>query len=137
MAAGGGKWAAPWLVTVDLPVTMLHAPYVRGFEGFGRPWSHLEPLIEDVHIREVALGSGYIVTGQAPRTRYWRETRSRADWLPGSFRVPCLRGPAVSGWYAQCAAAARRCRPAGLQQRAGEQARRVDACPVTGVHVVD
>ena len=66
VAAGGGKWAAPWLVGVNLQARMLHAPYVRSFEGFGRPWNHLEPLLEDVHIREVALGSGYIVTGQAP-----------------------------------------------------------------------
>ena len=70
VAAGGGKWAAPWLLAVNLQAWMLHAPYVRSFEGFGRPWNHLEPLIEDVHVREVALGSGYIVTGQAPtRTR--------------------------------------------------------------------
>ena len=67
VAAGGGKWAAQWLVGVNLQARMLHAPYVRSFEGFGRPWSHLEPLLEDVHIREVALGSGYIVTGQAPQ----------------------------------------------------------------------
>ncbi len=66
VAAGGGKWAAPWLVGVNLHARMLHAPYVRSFEGFGRPWHHLEPLLEDVHVREVALGSGYIVTGQAP-----------------------------------------------------------------------
>ncbi len=66
VAAGGGKWAAPWLVAVNLQARMLHAPFVRSFEGFGQPWNHLEPLIEDVHIREVALGSGYIVTGRAP-----------------------------------------------------------------------
>ena len=70
VAAGGGKWAAPWMVAVNLPVTMLHAPYVRSFEGFGRPWHHLEQLLEDVHVRELALGSGYVLTGQAPpRTR--------------------------------------------------------------------
>ena len=69
VAAGGGKWAAPWLMGVNLQARMLHAPYVRSFEGFSRPWSHLEPLLEDVHIRELALGSGYIVTGQAPRAR--------------------------------------------------------------------
>ena len=27
---------------------------------------HLEQLIEDIHVREVALGAGYIVTGQTP-----------------------------------------------------------------------
>jgi SAM-dependent methyltransferase len=70
VAAGGGKWAAPWMVAVNLPVTMLHAPYVRSFEGFERPWHHLEQLLEDVHVRELALGSGYIMTGQVPsRTR--------------------------------------------------------------------
>ena len=70
VAAGGGKWAAPWMVAVNLPVTMLHAPYVRSFEGFGQPWHHLEQLLEDVHVRELALGSGYVLTGKAPpRTR--------------------------------------------------------------------
>jgi len=66
VAAGGGKWAAPWMVAVNLPVTMLHAPYVRSFEGFERPWHHLEQLLEDVHVRELGLGSGYIMTGQVP-----------------------------------------------------------------------
>jgi hypothetical protein len=69
VAAGGGKWAAPWLVAVNLQARMLHAPFVRSFQGFGRRWKHLEPLLEDVHVRELALGSGYIVTGQAPRPR--------------------------------------------------------------------
>jgi trans-aconitate methyltransferase len=66
VAAGGGKWAAPWMVAVNLPVMMLHAPYVRSFEGFQRPWHHLEQLLVDVHVHELALGSGYILTGQAP-----------------------------------------------------------------------
>jgi demethylmenaquinone methyltransferase/2-methoxy-6-polyprenyl-1,4-benzoquinol methylase len=66
VAAGGGKWAAPWMVGMNLQVRALHAPYVRSFGGFGRPWSQLEQVIEDVHVREVAFGSGYIVTGQAP-----------------------------------------------------------------------
>ena len=65
VAAGGGKWAARWMVGVNLQARMLHAPFVRSFEGFDRPWSHLEQLIEDIHVRELALGSGYIVTGQA------------------------------------------------------------------------
>ena len=69
VAAGGGKWAARWLVGVNLYARMLHAPFVRSFEGFGRPWNHLEPLLEDGHVRELALGSGYIVTGRAPRAR--------------------------------------------------------------------
>jgi SAM-dependent methyltransferase len=66
VAAAGGKWAAPWKVAVNLPVTMLHAPYVRSFEGFQRPWRHLEQLLDDVHVQELALGGGYILTGHAP-----------------------------------------------------------------------
>jgi demethylmenaquinone methyltransferase/2-methoxy-6-polyprenyl-1,4-benzoquinol methylase len=66
VAAGGGKWAARWMVGVNLQARMLHAPYVRSFDGFDRPWKHLEQLIEDVQIRELGLGSGYIMTGHAP-----------------------------------------------------------------------
>ena len=66
VAAGGGMWAARWMVGVNLQARMMHAPYVRNFEGFGRPWSHLEQLIEDVHVRQVTFGTGYIMTGQAP-----------------------------------------------------------------------
>jgi demethylmenaquinone methyltransferase/2-methoxy-6-polyprenyl-1,4-benzoquinol methylase len=79
VAAGGGKWA-PWaMMALNLQVRMLHAPYVRNFSGFGRPWNHLEELIEDSHVREVAIGSGYILTGQAPPAQApqsQRETRS-------------------------------------------------------------
>jgi hypothetical protein len=66
VAAGGGKWAAPVMVAVNMQVRMLHAPYVRSFEGFDRPWNLLEQLIEGVHVREMVFGSGYIVTGRAP-----------------------------------------------------------------------
>jgi trans-aconitate methyltransferase len=68
VAAGGGKWAAPAMVALNLQARILHAPYVQSFKGFRRPWSHLEQLIEDVQVREMGLGSGYIVTGQAPQT---------------------------------------------------------------------
>ena len=66
VAAGGGKWAAPVMVAVNMQVRMLHAPYVRSFEGFDRPWDHLEQVIEGVQVHEMAFGSGYIVTGQVP-----------------------------------------------------------------------
>jgi demethylmenaquinone methyltransferase/2-methoxy-6-polyprenyl-1,4-benzoquinol methylase len=66
VAAGGGKWAARWLVGVNMQARILHAPYVRSFEGFDRPWQNLEPLIEDVQLREVAFGSGYVMTGRKP-----------------------------------------------------------------------
>ena len=63
VAAGGGKWAAPVMVAVNSMVKMLHAPYVRDFSGFDRPWRYLERLVEDVQVREMAFGSGYVMTG--------------------------------------------------------------------------
>jgi trans-aconitate methyltransferase len=65
VAAGGGKWAAPAMMAVNLQARMLHGPYVRSFEGFDQPWQHLAQLVEDVQVRELAFGSGYVMTGQA------------------------------------------------------------------------
>jgi ubiquinone/menaquinone biosynthesis C-methylase UbiE len=66
VAAGGGKWAAPLMMAMNWVVRTAHAPYVRSFSGFDRPWQHLEQMVEDVHVREMAFGSGYIMTGRAP-----------------------------------------------------------------------
>ena len=66
VAAGGGKWAAPMMVAVNSMVRMLHAPYVRDFSGFDRPWRYLEQLVEDVQVREMAFGAGYVMTGRKP-----------------------------------------------------------------------
>jgi ubiquinone/menaquinone biosynthesis C-methylase UbiE len=66
VAAGGGKWAPPVMVAVNLLVSTLHAPYVRSFSGFDRPWRYLEQLVEDVHVQEMVFGSGYVMTGHKP-----------------------------------------------------------------------
>ncbi len=66
VAAGGGKWAAPIMMGVNAMVTAMHSPYVRSFEGFDRPWSHLERMTKDVSVREVAFGVGYLLTAQVP-----------------------------------------------------------------------
>ncbi len=66
VAAAGGKWAEPMLMGVNFMISMLHAPYVRSFSGFDRPWRHLEQVLEDVRVREIAFGSGYIMTGRLP-----------------------------------------------------------------------
>ena len=66
VAAGGGKWAAPMMVALNSMTGMLHAPYVRDFSGFDRPWQHLERLVEDVQVQELAFGSGYVMTGRTP-----------------------------------------------------------------------
>jgi len=66
VAAGGGKWAAPMMVALNSMTGMLHAPYVRDFSGFDRPWRRLERLVEDVQVQEMAFGSGYVMTGRTP-----------------------------------------------------------------------
>ena len=66
VAAGGGKWSAPIMVGANMMTSMLHAPYVRSFRGFDRPWGQLEQLVEDVSVREVAFGNGYVMTGRTP-----------------------------------------------------------------------
>ena len=66
VAAGGGKWAGPMMVAVNSMVRALHAPYVRSFTGFDRPWRYLERLVEDVQVQEMAFGSGYVMTGRTP-----------------------------------------------------------------------
>ena len=66
VAAGGGKFAAPIMMGVNAMVKAMHSPYVRSFEGFDRPWSHLEQMTRDVSVREVAFGAGYVLTAQVP-----------------------------------------------------------------------
>jgi demethylmenaquinone methyltransferase/2-methoxy-6-polyprenyl-1,4-benzoquinol methylase len=66
VAAGGGKWASPVMVALNSMVSVLHGPYVRDFSGFDRPWQRLEQLVEDVQVRELAFGSGYVMTGRTP-----------------------------------------------------------------------
>jgi SAM-dependent methyltransferase len=66
VAAGGGKWADPWMVALNLQVRALHAPYVADFEGFDRPWRHLERRIDNLRVHELAFGSGYVAAGRSP-----------------------------------------------------------------------
>jgi SAM-dependent methyltransferase len=66
VAAGGGKWADPWMVALNLQVRALHAPYVADFDGFDRPWRHLERLIDNLRVHELAFGSGYVAVGRSP-----------------------------------------------------------------------
>ena len=66
VASGGGKWAAPWMILLNACVAALHRPCIRSFEGFDRPWSVLAPYLLDLSITEMAMGTGYVATGQVP-----------------------------------------------------------------------
>jgi SAM-dependent methyltransferase len=64
VAATGGKWAPPWAVAVNAGVLALHAPFVRNFAGFHRPWGLLAERVPELHVQEVALGAGYLASGR-------------------------------------------------------------------------
>ena len=64
VAAGGGKWGPPWAIGLNAGVLALHAPYVRDFAGFDRPWTHLAARVPGLAVREVAMGAGYVAFGR-------------------------------------------------------------------------
>lgn len=65
VSAGGGKWAPLWLA-LNAGIAALHAPFVRDFTGFDRPWAKLAERLVDLRVREVALGAGYLAWGRVP-----------------------------------------------------------------------
>jgi ubiquinone/menaquinone biosynthesis C-methylase UbiE len=69
VAATGGKWAPPWAVAVNAGVVALHAPFVRSFAGFDRPWALLAERVPALRVRDVALGGGYLAWGRVPTHR--------------------------------------------------------------------
>jgi SAM-dependent methyltransferase len=64
VAATGGKWAPPWAVAVNVTVMATHAPFVRTFAGFSRPWALLAERVPGLEVDEVALGGGYLAWGR-------------------------------------------------------------------------
>jgi ubiquinone/menaquinone biosynthesis C-methylase UbiE len=64
VAAGGGKWGPAWAVGLNASVLALHAPYVRDFTGFDRPWAQLSARVPGLRVREVAMGAGYVASGR-------------------------------------------------------------------------
>jgi len=63
VAAGGGKWGPVWAIGLNASVLGLHAPYVRDFAGFDRPWTHLAERVADLTVQELAMGAGYVASG--------------------------------------------------------------------------
>jgi SAM-dependent methyltransferase len=66
VAATGGKWAPPWAIAINAGIFALHAPYVRDFAGFDRPWGLLETRVEGLRVQDVAMGGGYLASGTVP-----------------------------------------------------------------------
>jgi ubiquinone/menaquinone biosynthesis C-methylase UbiE len=71
VVAVGGKWAPPWLLALNLFVAVAHAPFVASFEGFDRPWSHLQRFVPDLRVTSAACETAYLgwgtVTGAGQR----------------------------------------------------------------------
>ncbi len=66
VAATGGKWAPPWAIALNAGILALHAPFVRDFAGFDRPWAQLAPRVDRLRVQEVAMGGGYLASGTVP-----------------------------------------------------------------------
>jgi SAM-dependent methyltransferase len=72
IVAGGPKWApwqAPGALFVNLRTWRMNRDCVTTFEGFSRPWSHLQLLMDNVVVDEFFGGGGYIASGIRPSTR--------------------------------------------------------------------
>jgi SAM-dependent methyltransferase len=67
VVAAGGKWAPAWAVALNAGVLALHAPFVRNFAGFSRPWALLAERVPGLTVQEVALGAGYLAWGRVRR----------------------------------------------------------------------
>jgi SAM-dependent methyltransferase len=69
IVAGGPKWA-PWrgsaACLMNFRAWRTNRDYVTTFEGFGRPWSCLELLADNLVVDEVFHGGGYIASGFRP-----------------------------------------------------------------------
>jgi protein-L-isoaspartate O-methyltransferase len=69
IVAGGPKWASwsrPGAVRMNFATWRMNRACVTTFEGFHRPWSHLEPLVDNFVVDEVFCGGGYLAYGIRP-----------------------------------------------------------------------
>lgn len=55
-----------WRELLVALVAAVHAPFVRDFTGFDRPWRQLAELVDDLRVTEVAFGTGYLALARAP-----------------------------------------------------------------------
>jgi len=54
-------------VPLNVGVLALHAPFVRDFAGFDRPWALLAERVPGLDVEVVALGAGYVAGGRGRR----------------------------------------------------------------------
>jgi SAM-dependent methyltransferase len=69
IAAGGPKWSGArglGALSLNFRTWRMNRDCVTTFEGFGRPWSHLEHLVDNLVVDELIGGGGYIASGSSP-----------------------------------------------------------------------
>jgi hypothetical protein len=64
VVSAGGKWAPWWAFPVSIFMWRISRRYITTFEGFGRPWNHLERYVQELRVRSVLFGGGYIAWGR-------------------------------------------------------------------------
>jgi demethylmenaquinone methyltransferase/2-methoxy-6-polyprenyl-1,4-benzoquinol methylase len=63
VAAVGPMWAPWWAPAMNLLVWYATSDYVTTFEGFSKPWSHLEALLPGLEIERHDLAGEYFAWG--------------------------------------------------------------------------
>jgi ubiquinone/menaquinone biosynthesis C-methylase UbiE len=66
IVAFGPKTAPRWNWPLNVAVRQGTRRYVTTFEGFDKPWSHLERLLEGFTAKSLALGAVYLGYGRVP-----------------------------------------------------------------------
>ncbi|MGH9210532.1 MAG: class I SAM-dependent methyltransferase [Acidimicrobiales bacterium] len=66
IVAFGPKSAPKWNWPLNIAVRWGTKRYVTTFEGFDKPWSHLESLLDDFTTQDLALGAVYLAHGRVP-----------------------------------------------------------------------
>jgi hypothetical protein len=108
------------MVAVNMQVRMLHAPYVRSFDGFDRPWNHLEQLVEaSTSTRRRSAAGTSLPAGCLVPQDSGSDGRRLVPSMPGG---PPLPRPGATDQHAS--------------SRAGRTAAARDAHPVIGPHLV-
>jgi SAM-dependent methyltransferase len=68
VVAVGPKAGPRWNLPLNAAVRWGTKRYVTTFDGFDRPWSHLEALLDELTVQSVALGAVYLASGRVPTT---------------------------------------------------------------------
>lgn len=80
VVAAGGKWAPWWAMPVNAAMWLRARRYATTFESYGRPWTLLEPMLDEMRIAPSLLGAAYVMSGKRrpDGSRFSLETAPRA-----------------------------------------------------------